>query len=143
MKNLIKTAVFTLILCLSTLAYSQVATQPVQPPWYFYWPTENADNFEYSELGNSSLRGGNTFQRKSNVEVNKKVEEEEGITALSAPDTSTSIDVEIDADTAGNSLGSRPVSSSPIYKWVDDEGVVHVTNEIGSIPEKYRDQVGN
>ena len=88
---------------MSTLAYSQVATQPVQPPWYFYWPTENSDNFEYSELGNSSLSGGNSFQRRSNVEVNKKEVQEEGITALSAPDQSASIGADI--DTTGNSFG--------------------------------------
>ena len=141
MKNLIKTFTFALAMCMSTLAYSQVATQPVQPPWYFYWPTENPDNFEYSELGSSSLSGGNTFQRKSNVEVNKKVEKEEGITAPSAPDTSTSI--EVDIDITEDSFVSRPASGSKMYKWVDDDNVVHVTNEIGSIPEQYRDQVEN
>ncbi|MGI9554228.1 MAG: DUF4124 domain-containing protein [Thermodesulfobacteriota bacterium] len=141
MIKIIKTSVFTLAICLSTLAYSQVATQPVQPPWYFYWPTENSDNFEYSELGNSSLSGGNSFQRRSNVEVNKKEVQEEGITALSAPDQSASIGADI--DTTGNSFGSAVPSSSKIVKWVDDDGVVHVTNEPGTIPEKYRDQAGN
>ncbi|MGI9534109.1 MAG: hypothetical protein ACR2NW_04090 [Thermodesulfobacteriota bacterium] len=141
MNNLIKTSIFILTVCLPTLAYSQVATQPVQPPWYFYWPSENADNFEYSELGNSSLSGGNSFQRRSNVEVNKKEDQEKGITAPSDPNTSTSVDVEI--DTTENNFDTRVPSSSSIIKWVDDKGVVHVTNEPGTIPEKYRDQVVN
>ena len=141
MKNLIKTFIFALAMCMFTSAYSQVATQPAQPPWYFYWPTENPDNFEYSELGRSSLGGGNTFRRKSNVEVNKKAGDQEEITSLPAPDPSTAIDVEIGA--AENSFNARPGGSTEMYKWVDDDKVVHVTNEIGSIPEKYRDQVEN
>lgn len=141
MKNLIKTFFFVTAICVSTLVYSQVETQPVQPPWFFYWPTENPDNFQYSELGNSSLTGGSTFQRRSNVEVNKRISEEEEISAPTAPEVPTTIDIEI--DTAENSLASRPPSSSQMFKWVDDEGVVHVTNDQGSIPEKYRDQIKN
>lgn len=38
---------------------------------------------------------------------------------------------------------SSPSSStnSPIYKWKDKDGVVHITNDITSIPSKYLDQV--
>ena len=140
MKTIIGSIIFFLAICLPLPAFSQVATQPAQPPWYFYWPTEDPDNFQYSGLGSSSLSGTNNFQRRSNVEINKRAEEEAGNSTESAAiDPSTSIDV--DTEITGNNIDSRPASSSNIFKWVDDEGVVHVTNNLGSIPEKYRDQV--
>ncbi len=33
-----------------------------------------------------------------------------------------------------------PSSMGQIYKWVDDEGTVHMTDNPGNIPEKYRNQ---
>jgi len=141
MKILINTylIIFTLFFC--ALASSQESQEPVQPPWFYFLPTEDPDNFNYSNLGISTIRGGNTSQRRSNIEVNKKVEPKEPKDAQSAQKLSTSTDVHID-DTA-NSFDSRPASSSNIYKWVDDQGVVHITNYIGSIPEKHWDQVKN
>lgn len=32
-----------------------------------------------------------------------------------------------------------PIYADEMYKWVDDEGVLHVTDDPGGIPEKYRD----
>lgn len=139
MSKLIGSTIFALAICMSAAAFSQVATQPAQPPWFFYWPSEDPDNFQYSGLGSSSLSGANRFERRSNVEVNRRVEEEEENTAnTSAIEPPTSI--EVDTETAGN-IDSRPASGSSIFKWVDDDGVVHVTNNLGSIPEKYRNQV--
>ena len=46
-----------------------------------------------------------------------------------------------DTENTANDIDSRPASGYSLFKWVDDEGVVHVTNNIGSIPAKYRDQV--
>ena len=134
MKTLICSIILILLFCMSTSGFSQVATQPEQPPWFFYWPTEDPDNFQLSGLGSSSLSGANSFQRRSNAEVNKRAEQEEENIA----DPSTPIDV--DTEITGKEIDSRPASGSSMVKWVDDEGVVHVTNNIGSIPEKYRDQ---
>lgn len=120
-------------------ANAQVSTQPAQPPWYYYWPTENADNFQYSELGNSSLRSGNSLQRRSNVEVNKQAEQEEPSNYVpNQPDT-----VDVDLSEPQVNINSRPVSSSTLIKWVDDKGVVHVTNNPDSVPDKYKDQIKN
>ena len=140
MKTLICSIILILLFCMSTSGFSQVATQPEQPPWFFYWPTEDPDNFQYSGLGTSSLSGANSFERRSNVDINRRSESEVGDSAdTAAIEPSTSIDV--DTEVSGNDVDSRPASSAGMIKWVDDEGVVHVTNNIGSIPEKYRDQV--
>ncbi len=118
---------------------AQVTSQPVQPPWYYYWPTENADNFQYSELGNSSLGSGSKLQRKSNLEVNKK--KEQGESSNYVPNLPDSLGVDLTEPPVN--VGSRPPSSSKIIKWVDDNGVVHVTNNPNSIPAKYKDQIKN
>ncbi len=134
-----KYTITILLLAIAFQANAQVSTQPVQPPWYYYWPTENADNFEYSELGNSSLRSGNNLQRRSNIEVNKQ--EEQGESSNYVPNQPDTIDVDLSEPTVNTS--SRPVSSSTLIKWVDDKGVVHVTNNPNSIPDKYKDQIKN
>ena len=124
------------IIALAFTAHAQVSTQPVQPPWYYYWPSESGDNFEYSELGNSSLSPGNGLERISNIDVNKQeVDEESSGYVPTKPD-----DINADLEETRVNVNSRPSSSSLLIKWVDDEGVVHVTNNPGSIPEKYKDQ---
>ncbi len=118
---------------------AQVDTQPVQPPWFYYWPTEDADNFQNSQLGTSSLGSGNSLQRKSNIEVNRQEPKPESSGYV--PNKPSQIDADLSGQTLNTS--SRPVSSSTLIKWVDDKGVVHVTNNPNSVPEKYRDQIKN
>ena len=135
MKILVNTFLMVFILCFFTLAFSQEQPQAEQPPpWFFYWPTEDPDNFNYSGLGNSTFSGGGNQERRSNIEVNKQVEPKQPGALKSPPDTSGST---IEDNT--NNI-SRPVSSATMHKWVDDQGVTHVTNNINSIPEKYREQ---
>ncbi len=123
------------IIALAFSVNAQVSTQPAQPPWYYYWPTENADNFENSRLGTSSLGSGNNLQRRSNIEVNKQEE------AGEPPNYAPSQPAEIDEPAVN--VNSRPTSSSTLIKWTDDKGVVHVTNNPSSVPDKYKDQIKN
>jgi len=134
MKILVNTFLIVFILCFFTLAFSQEQTQAERPPWFFYWPTEDPDNFNYSGLGNSTFSGGGNQERRSNIEVNKQVEPKQSGALKSPPDSSGST---IEDNT--NDV-TRPVSSATMHKWVDDQGVTHVTNNINSIPEKYREQ---
>lgn len=129
--------IFILFLASSFSAIAQVDTQPVQPHWFYYWPTEDADNFENSKLGTSSLGSGD-LKRKSNIEVNKQPEEAE--VPVNVSNQPSSIDSGLAAEPSVN-VNSRPVSSSRLIKWTDDEGVVHVTNNPDSVPDKYKDQI--
>ena len=133
---------YTVLIFLLALTFSvnaQVSTEPVQPPWYFYWPTEDADNFENSRLSNSSLGSGDRLQRRSNVEVNKQPEE----TATTGNTSNQPSAIDTDIPEPSVNVNSRPVSSSRLIKWTDDDGVVHVTNNPDSVPEKYKDQIKN
>jgi hypothetical protein len=134
MKILVNTFLMVFILCFFTLAFSQEQTQTEQPPWFFYWPTEDPDNFNYSGLGNSTFSGGSNLERRSNIEVNKQDEPRQS-------DVRTSNPVDVSTAEDNTNAVSRPPSSVTMHKWVDDQGVTHVTNNINSIPVKYRDQL--
>ena len=125
-----------IIFCFIVPLNAQVVEKEEQPPWFFYWPTENPDNFNYSDMGNSTFTNSGDLQRRSNVDVNRELQENR----QSADSDSANINVEnIERNTENV---SRPVSSSSLIKWVDDKGVTHVTNNINSVPEQYRSQVG-
>ncbi len=116
-----------------------------EPPWYYYWPDENLNPFGMSTLGDEE--GGSTFgkstKRRSNLQVNPPMEEqiphEENV-----DDVSNEMPYNETLSTQESiSVGSPPAKAKkgPIYKWVDDNGVIQVTNDLGSVPAKYLDQI--
>lgn len=137
------------------------ASQPgqfVNPP---YFPQKDLNNFELSTLGSKGLGerkegstlGGGTKQ-KSNVEVNKPKEKKE--TEGAAAQGGTESGVETNTATAGTGETSQVNSnertetlstslnkSSGLYTWKDRNGMVHVTNNIGSVPAEYQEQTIN
>jgi peptidoglycan hydrolase CwlO-like protein len=36
---------------------------------------------------------------------------------------------------------SAPTFGQEVYKWVDEKGIVHFTDDLGQVPEKYRGQI--
>lgn len=114
-------------------------------PWYYYWPDENLNPFGMSTLGNEG--GGSTFgkstERPSNLQVNppmqEQMQDEDHV-----DDVTNDIPIE---DTLSSqesiSIGSpsTPAKKRPIYKWVDDNGVIQVTNDLGSVPTEYLDKI--
>ncbi len=116
-----------------------------EPPWYYYWPDENLNPFGMSTLGDDE--GGSTFgksnKRRSNLQVNPPMQEQ-------MPDEESVDDVSNDipfeetrSPQESFSIGSPPTGAKkgPLYKWVDDNGVIQVTNDLGSVPAKYLDQI--
>jgi hypothetical protein len=116
-----------------------------EPPWYYYWPDENLDPFGMSTIGNEG--GGSTFgkstERPSNLQVNPPMQEQipddENVY-----DETTNIPIE-DTPSSQESIStgfpSTPAKKGPMYKWVDDNGVIQVTNDLGSVPTKYLDKI--
>lgn len=116
-----------------------------EPPWYYYWPDENLNPFGMSTLGNEG--GGSTFgkstERPSNLQVNPPMQEQmqnqenvdDGTNNAPLEDTLSSEE--------STSVGSpsAPANKRPMYKWVDDDGVIQVTNDLGSVPPKYLDKI--
>ena len=135
-----------LIFSLAVLyAQEEGGSQGAQAPWFFYWPQEDPDNFSLSTMGTTNVEptqagstlGAGTTQRRSNIDVNQPRERPQ------ETETDTSAVDEYIAEVESAQQGSSGIQSggSNMYKWVDANGEVHVTNNPGSIPPEYRDQV--
>lgn len=130
--------------------------QPSDYPEYIVRPKEDLNPFGKSSIGESTTGSeyregagtlGTTQQRPSNLDINKQLKEKgkkkAGESVESAEPSET--EVEIDYDTAYPTGRTTDVKKQPsktgIYRWTDDEGVIHVTNDLGSIPPKYMNQI--
>lgn len=138
---------FIVLALYSSVVYAQQedGTTPERAPWFYYWPQEDADNFSYSTMGTTrveSSQAGSTLgerqtTRRSNLDVNRPAERAQN----TQPDNNA-VDEYIAEVESINRQGSPPPSSgSNMYKWVDGNGEIHVTNNPNNIPEEYRDQV--
>ncbi|GEM_PF-1518979 len=126
------------------------------------YPQENLDPFGLSTLGGSTDFGerkgvgtlGVKIKQKTNAEVNKPKEKKE--TGGTAAQGGTESGLEANTAAAGTeettqinpSEPMEPLStslnkSSGLYTWKDKNGVVHVTNNMGSVPAEYREQMIN
>lgn len=142
--------------------------QPQEPedfPQVIIQPQEDLDPFGLSTLDDSTQFGENdeesTFdkntRRKSNLEVNKRRERkktqeqvqktegssgEAGTSTYSPADSGFTSDAGVFSEQSSGftSPSSSLTQSGGIYKWTDKDGVVHVTNSIGSVPPEYREQ---
>lgn len=116
------------------------------------YPREDLDPFGYSTLGGTSGLGdredtstlGTDTRRKSNLEVNKPREPKKS-GEESAGETEEQVGTgftEPEPDSEPQSIGyTSPARKGGLYTWKDENGVVHVTNDLGSVPLKYQDQV--
>jgi hypothetical protein len=112
-----------------------------EPPWYYYWPDENLNSFGMSTLGNEG--GGSTFgkstEKPSNLQVNPPTQEQMQ-NQENVGDETNNVPLE-DTLSSEESISvvspSAPAKKGPVYKWVDDKGVLHVTNNLGSVPAEF------
>ncbi len=161
--------VFTIVISFSSLrsAFGQTTgeTEPSQgteitqsAPNYpiidnagIVYPREDLDPFGYSTLGGTSGLGnredtstlGTDTRRKSNIEVNKprerkSLEEETGATEEQTETGFTESEPASELQSIGY---TSPARKGGLYTWKDENGVVHVTNDLGSVPLEYQDQV--
>ena len=110
-----------------------------QPYEYYYWPDENLNNFGLSSMGQGTTMG-KTPERKSNLEANPVKPK-----PTPAPEDEEEIppDEAIGAGTAAEPNAGRQTGASgaAFYKWVDEKGELHVTNNIGEVPLEYQQQI--
>ena len=116
-----------------------------EPPWYYYWPDENLNPFGLSSLGNEG--GGSTLgkstERRSNLQVNPPTREQNQYDVQGDDITKTPPVEDTLSSQESIQIGSpsRPAKKGPIYQWVDEKGVKHVTNDIGSVPPEYLKEI--
>ena len=109
-------------------------------------PGDNEYNTEGSTLG-TTLKG------KSNLEVNQPRERKQpGVTneeeTVSGGEETTGEGgegaVEVIPEESSEVLTPSPLSkTSGFYKWVDKDGVLHVTDSPGAVPPEYQKQQAN
>ena len=136
-------------------SYAQDApTTPVQPapdfPEYIVRPSEDLNPYGLSSLGESTEQdyrdgagtlGTKTTGRPSNRDVNKKAEEKRAENRANTQNQAVD-QIVVEDDAAVQNFSSAPKSgSSSMIRWVDDQGVTHITNNIGAVPPEYRDRI--
>jgi hypothetical protein len=118
-------------------------------------PQKELNPYELSTLGGTTGFGGRTEEstlgtstnRRSNLEVNKPrerkntEEEAEAVTQEAVTGAETSTEQSASEESAEFTPSSPLGKGGALYKWVDKNGVVHVTNDFGSIPPEYRQRV--
>jgi hypothetical protein len=118
-------------------------------PDYIVAPRDNLNPFGLSTMSgskdvdyrDSAGTLGTTTKRPSNIEVNsppKKEIPEEGAdeSNQASEDSFTQADIVNQPPTSA----SRRHKQESIYRWTDEEGVLHITNDLGTVPPKYQDQ---
>ncbi len=126
---------------------------PPDFPSYSVTPREDLDNYNLSTKQKSTFEGnrenvssfGKTPVQQNIDEVNseiQKLEEQRNIRGDAQPDQ-TGDTADFDEQNIGASDEDsyvQPRGENSLYRWVDKEGVIHVTDDISSIPAEYRDQ---
>lgn len=117
---------------------------------YFYWPDEDLNSFGLSSIGSgkSGTTLGTGSQRTSNLQVNPPLKRHQEDKGTEFDETGGDGPIPpgeeyIDAPGAAIETPSNPASDNPMYKWVDDEGNLHITNNLGDVPAEYREELYN
>ena len=129
------------------------APSPLDFPQFIITPSEDLDQFENSRLNRTKTHnryGQSTLTpkiiRKSNVEVNAELEKrrEERLEALEKENAEDeqNTNTQDSAGSADNTNFNAP-GTSELFRWTDKDGILHVTDDLGSVPPEYRDQAYN
>ena len=125
----------------------KVIQEPVYE--YYYWPEEDLNNFGLSTLGEgkSGSTLGDKSKRTSNVEANeylksRKDERQKRKAETQKPEESKRTAGQNGPDEEALAPPESAVpSGKPIYEWRDEDGTLHITNDLGNIPPEYQDQL--
>ncbi len=114
------------------------------------YPREDLDNFGLSSLGKTTGLGerqegstlGRDAKRKSNLEVNKPREKKSEEAAEETGEETGTGSSEIESASESTPIGYTSTGRKDgLFTWKDEKGVMHVTNDLGSVPAKYQDQI--
>lgn len=148
----------------STAPAPDTAETPPDFPEYIVTPREDLNPYDLSTMekgedvdyrqGAGTL--GTTEKRSSNVEINEALEqrkeqrekakqkEKEEEQKKGEPEANVSVGepdngggVEVRGPTAAGDLSSPGVRAG-LFTWTDENGVLHVTNDLGQVPMEYQ-----
>jgi hypothetical protein len=136
-------------------AVAPTAPSPGDFPPTIIFPGDDLNQFENTRLKETKTefrQGQSTLTpkltRKSNAEVNAEIEkrraerlealEKENAEAEDEQNTNT----QDSAGSADNTNFDTP-GTSALFSWKDKDGILHVTDDLYSVPPEYRDQAYN
>ena len=136
-------------------AVAPTAPSPGDFPPTIIYPENNLNQFENTRLketktefrhGQSTLNPKIT--RRSNAEVNAEIEKRraERLEALEKENAEAedeqNTDTQDSAGSADNTNYDTP-GTSTLFSWKDKDGILHVTDDLYSVPPEHRDQAYN
>ncbi len=139
-------------------AVAPTAPSPGDFPPTIIYPEHDLNQFENSSLNETKTEfrhGQSTLNpviiQNSNAKVNAEIEKRraarlEALEKENAEDDQTvdgqKPDTQDSAGSADNTNFKAP-GTSALFRWTDKDGILHVTDDIGSVPPEYRDQAYN
>jgi len=150
---------FNTVLSQTTGGGAPTAPSPLDLPQFTIMPGEDLNQFENTRLNRTKTEyrhGQSTLTpkiiRKSNAEVNAELEKRRA-ERLEALEKENAVDYQTTdgqkpgtQDSAGSVNDTTDFSAggtSALFRWTDKDGIVHVTDNLGSVPPEYRDQTYN
>lgn len=136
-------------------AVAPTAPSPGDFPPTIIYPENNLNQFENTRLKETKTefrKGQSTLNpkitRRSNAEVNAEIEKRraERLEALEKENAEAedeqNTDTQDSAGSADNTNYDTP-GTSALFSWKDKDGILHVTDDLYSVPPEYRDQAYN
>lgn len=136
-------------------AVAPTAPSPGDFPPTIIYPENNLNQFENTRLKETKteFRHGQStltpkITRRSNAEVNAEIEKRraERLEALEKENAEAedeqNTDTQDSAGSADNTNYDTP-GTSALFSWKDKDGILHVTDDLYSVPPEYRDQAYN
>lgn len=126
-------------------------------PTYTVTPSEDLNPYGLSSLENSTEKDfrnepgtfGTNTKRTTNAEVNKRIKdkkkaeenpEEERAGAVEDSPEITSPEKRYESENKA-SASSADYKKTKLIRWTDDQGNVHITNDIGNVPQRFLDSI--
>jgi hypothetical protein len=125
------------------------APSPLDFPEYIITPSEDLNQFENTRIKRTKTdyrKGQSTLTkpltRKSNAEVNAEIEKRRAERQKALEQPSPADEAAAAQQPAANGTIDAP-GASTLYSWKDKDGILHVTDDLSSVPPEYRDQAYN
>lgn len=139
----------------------EIIDTPPDFPEYIVTPREDLNPYDYSTMekttGTDYREGagtlGTTEERRSNIDVNEALKKKKAEREKAKEKSEKKPDAESDKPESeelsaaprpeGVSTGDKalaPGVRAGLFTWTDEEGVLHVTNDLGKVPIEYQIQ---
>lgn len=105
--------------------------------WVTGHPTENASHEDWQFFSEKCINRTTSYEQ----EMIEQQEEAAKAKSREVPSPPLSPETPSSPETTEEFPPKSSIPKSTIYKWVDKNGIMHMTNDITSIPQEYKDKL--